>query len=416
MAGRGSGEPDRHTDQPSDRRTDGPSAEPADEQVDGTTTPPEPDASAQSVGSARSTEDPDSPGAPEHEEVHRARGLLGHSPFVTGFMFGAGALLAYWIGSLILQSGSVLTLIVVSLFIAFGLNPVVRWLVGRGVRRPYAVLVVALGFIAALALFVLAIAPVIADQVAALTSNAPGWFDQMQNNRQIQRWDQKYDIIDNARDYVTGGDLTQQLFGGVLGVGLAILAALGNTFVVIVLTLYFLATLDSVKHGLYRLAPATRRTRVESLGDRILEGIGGYVSGAFVVAMCAGLSSLVFLFIAGLGEYAVALSVVVAVLDVIPMIGATLGAIVVSAIGLATDVKIGIACIIFYIIYQQVENYVIYPRVMSQSVDIPGSVTVIAALIGASLLGVVGALLAIPTAAAILLLVREVFIRKQDAR
>jgi predicted PurR-regulated permease PerM len=112
----------------------------------------------------------------------------------------------------------------------------------------------------------------------------------------------------------------------------------------------------------------------------------------------------------------VALAVVVAVLDVIPMIGATLGAVIVSAIGLATDVKVGVACIVFYLIYQQLENYLIYPRVMSRSVDIPGSVTVIAALVGASLLGVVGALLAIPTAAAILLLVREVVIRRQDAR
>jgi predicted PurR-regulated permease PerM len=338
------------------------------------------------------------------------------APFGTGFLLGAGALLAYWVGGLILHASSVLILIVVSLFIAFGLNPVVRWLVGRGIRRSYAVLTVALGLIAALALFSLAIAPVIADQVSALTANAPGYFDQLQHNRQIQEWDEQYDIIDRARDYVTSGDLTQQLFGGALGVGLAILAFLGNAFVVIVLTLYFLATLDTVKEGLYRLAPSSRRQRVAGLGDRILEGIGGYVSGAFIVAMCAGISTLVFLFIVGLGKYAVALSVVVAILDVIPMIGATLGAVIVSAIGLATDLKVGIACIIFYLIYQQLENYVIYPRVMSRSVDIPGSVTVIAALIGASLLGVVGALLAIPTAAAILLLVREVFIRKQETR
>ena len=132
--------------------------------------------------------------------------------------------------------------------------------------------------------------------------------------------------------------------------------------------------------------------------------------------MCAGISSLVFLFIVGLGKYAVALAFVVALLDVIPMIGATIGAVVVTAIGFATDPKIGIACLIFYIIYQQVENYVIYPRVMSRSVDIPGAVTVIAALVGAALLGVVGALLAIPTAAAILLLTKEVFLRRQDER
>ena len=132
--------------------------------------------------------------------------------------------------------------------------------------------------------------------------------------------------------------------------------------------------------------------------------------------MCAGLSSLIFLFVVGLGEYAVALAFVVALLDVIPMIGATIGAVVVTAIAFAEDPKIGIACIIFYVIYQQVENYVIYPRVMSKSVDVPGAVTVIAALVGAALLGVVGALLAIPTAAAILMLTREVFVRRQDQR
>ena len=141
-----------------------------------------------------------------------------------------------------------------------------------------------------------------------------------------------------------------------------------------------------------------------------------YVSGAFIVAVCAGLSSLVFLFAVGLSQYAVALAFVVMLLDVIPMIGATIGAVIVTAIALATDTTAGIACAVFYVLYQQVENYVIYPRVMSKSVDIPGAVTVIAALVGAALLGVVGALLAIPTAAAILMLVREVFVRRQDAR
>lgn len=346
----------------------------------------------------------------------RSQGTWGGSPFVTGFFLAAGALFAYWFGGLILQAGSVLLLIVVSLFIAFGLNPMVLWLIGRGLRRSYAVITVALGLVAALALVVLAIAPVVADQITALVDNSPGWFDALAHNKQIQNLDKQYDLIDKAKDYVSSGDLTKQLFGGVLNVGLAILAALGNAFVLTVLTLYFLATLDSVKEGLYRLAPASRRTRVTSLGDQILEGIGGYLSGAFVVALCAGISALVFLFIVGLGQYAVALAVVVAALDVIPMIGATLGATVVSAVALATDVRTGVFCIIFFVIYQQVENYVIYPRVMARSVDIPGVLTVIAALVGASLLGVVGALLAIPTAAAILLLVREVVIRRQDVR
>jgi predicted PurR-regulated permease PerM len=343
-----------------------------------------------------------------------ARGTWSHSPFVTGFMLAAGALLAWWFGGLILQASSVLILVVVALFIAFGLSPVVQWLMRHGVRHSFAVFLVALAFVAALALFVLAIAPVVADQLSTLTKNAPGYFDQLQHNSQIEKLDAKYDIIDKAKQYVTSGDLTQQVFGGVLGVGLAILGFVANTFIVLVLTLYFMSSLNTIKGTLYRLAPASRRETVTDLGDRILAGIGGYVSGAFIVALCAGLSTLVFLFIVGMGQYAVALALVVSILDVIPMIGATLGAVIVSAIGLATDLKVGIACIIFYIVYQQVENYLIYPRVMSRSVDISGAMTVIAALVGASLLGVIGALLAIPTAAAIMLLVREVFIRRQD--
>jgi predicted PurR-regulated permease PerM len=206
------------------------------------------------------------------------------------------------------------------------------------------------------------------------------------------------------------------VFGGVLGFGVALLSALANTFIIVVLMLYFLASLPSIKRFFYRLAPSTRRDRVTILGDQILSNVGGYVSGAFIVALCAGVSSLIFLFIVGLGEYAVALAVVVALLDVIPMIGATLGALVVVAIGFATDPKIGLFCLIFYVAYQQFENYVIYPRVMQRSVDIPGSLIVIAALVGGGLLGVIGALLAIPTAAAIQLIVKDVLIRRQDAR
>ena len=360
---------------------------------------------------------PPQPGAPGRGGPARSTGPWSHNPFMTGFLLAAGALLAYWLGGLILQASSVLILVVVSLFLAFGLNPVVEWLIGP--RRQALVRRAASSPSASSPRWrcsSLAIAPVVADQVSTLTKNAPGYFDQLQHNRQIERWTQKYDIIDKAKDYVTSGDLTQQVFGGVLGVGLAILGRPANAFIVIVLTLYFLASLDNVKHNLYRLAPASRRETVSSLGDRILDGIGGYVSGAFVVALCAGISSLVFLFIVGLGEYAVALAVVVALLDVIPMIGATLGAVIVSAIGLATDLKIGIACIIFYVVYQQVENYVIYPRVMSKSVDIPGAMTVIAALVGAACSASSARCWPSPPPPRILLLVREVFIRRQDAR
>jgi predicted PurR-regulated permease PerM len=344
------------------------------------------------------------------------RPLNTRSPFMWGLFGGLGALVAIWIGLIVVRISGVLVLVVVALFLAVGLNPAVEFLIRRGVRRPYAVLCVITGVILVFAGFLTILVPIISHQVTEIGDNLPGWFDKLQKNGQVKKFDEKYDVTTKVEDYVRSGAWAEKAFGGAVGVGLAILGALLNAFVVVVLTLYFLASLPTMKKAAYSLAPASRRERVSLLGDRILRNIGGYVSGAFVVATCAGISTLVFLFIVGLGSYAVALAMVVALLDVIPMIGATIGAVIVCAIAFATDLRTGIIAVIFYIAYQQIENYVIYPKVMSRSVEIPGALTVVAALVGGTLLGVVGALLAIPTAASILLLVKEVFVPRQEAR
>ena len=353
---------------------------------------------------------------PDQDLGRPGRPLPQHHAFYIGFFGGLGAILAVFLGHQLLAVGNYLVLIVVAMFLAAGLNPAVEFFMRRGLTRAWSVLVVISVVIAVLAGFLLAIVPVISDQVSAITNNAPDLLDQLQRNRIVQDLDNRFDIIDKVRDYVSKGNFAGGIFGGVLGFGLKVLSALANTFIIVVLMLYFVSSLHSTKDALYSLAPASRRDRVSKLGDRVIATVGGYVSGAFIVALCAGISSLIFLFIVGLGQYAVALAFVVTLLDVIPMIGATIGAVIVTAIGFATDPHIGIACAIFYLVYQQLENYVIYPRVMSRAVDIPGSVTVIAALIGAGLLGVVGALLAIPTAAAVLMLTKEIFIKRQDAR
>lgn len=343
-------------------------------------------------------------------------GRAPHGPVVLGFLYAAGALAAIWLGGLLQTVGPIIILVVVALFLAAGLDPAVEFFMRRGLRRAWAVLVVTAIVLAALALFFVALVPVITDQVSAIVNNAPQWLDTLQENRRVQQLDDEYQLIDKAKDFITSGDWASGLFGGVVGIGIAVLGFLANAFVVTVLTLYFVASLNHTKKSLYDLAPASRRERVAELGDRIFRSIGGYVAGAFVVATFAGVTSLIFLFAVGLGEYAVALAAVVALLDVIPMIGATIGAVLVTAIGFATDLRTGIACLIFYIVYQQIENYLIYPRVMQRSVNVPGQVIVIAALVGATLLGVVGALLAIPTAAAVLLLVRELWLPRQAAR
>lgn len=336
------------------------------------------------------------------------------SPFFYGFVGGLGALTAYALYGAILGITSVLLTIVVAFFLAAGLNPSVEFLERRGLRRSLSVTVVILAALGAVALFIVAIVPVITDQVKALNDNIPIWLDQLGENKRIQELNDEYQILDKAKEKFTDGDFVSALFGGALGFGLKIISAIFNLFIIVVLTLYFLASLRTTTHALYQLAPASRRDRVAALGDKVIHNIGGYVSGAFVVALAAGTSSLLFLSFTEIREYAVALAFVVALLDVIPMIGATLGAVMVSAIAFATDVRTGIACVIFYVIYQQVENYVIYPRVMSKSVDLPGAVIVIAAIIGAGLLGIVGALIAIPVAAAIVLIVKEVIVRRQD--
>jgi predicted PurR-regulated permease PerM len=308
-----------------------------------------------------------------------------------------------------------LVLVIVSMFIAVGLNPLVEWFMHRGIRRPWAVFLVALCVLGFITLFVVTLVPVLRDQITTLIDNVPGWLQDLRQNSTVQDLDQKYDIIDTVNSKIQSADFAKTAFGSVFSVGLAVLSALFNAFLIFVLTLYFLGALPNLKRAAYSLAPASRRERVASLGDQILRSVGGYVSGAFVIAMCAGVSSFIFLEVVGLGQYAVALALVVAILDFIPLIGATLGATVVTLIGFATSLPIGIICIVFFVIYQQVENYVIYPRVMRTSVNVPGYLTVIAILIGGTLMGVVGAMLAIPTAAAALLIVREVFVRKQDA-
>jgi predicted PurR-regulated permease PerM len=345
------------------------------------------------------------PGPPMHR---------GH-PFRFGFLAALGALLAYGLVQAMGKAQSVLVLLVVSLFLAVGLNPLVEWFMRRGVRRGFAVAMVFLLVLTAFAGVGVAIVPVVTDQVNALIRNAPDWLDLLTRSRTLRDLDERYDFIQKAQDFITNPDFGKQAFGGILGATRVVANALFSAFTVLILTLYFLASLPGTKRAAYSLVPASRRPRVSRLGDEILRGVGNYVSGQFLVAMTAGISCFIFLEIIGLRDYAVALAIVVMFTAFIPMVGGLIGVAIISLVGFADSLWIGIACVIYGIVYQQIENYVIYPRVMRRAVDIPGAVTVIAALLGGALLGVVGALLAIPTAAAVLLIIREVWVRRADA-
>jgi predicted PurR-regulated permease PerM len=342
--------------------------------------------------------------------------LLRHSPFNIGFFGALGALVAIFLSQQLLSISSILILLVMSMFLAIGLNPVVEIFMRRGLRRGLSVLLVLVVVISVLTLFVVAVAPVISEQIAQITRNAPGWLDDLQTNKQVQKLDDEYDVIAKVRDYIQNGDFGQKVFGGALGVGLRVLSALTNSLIVLVLMIYFLASLPSIKHAAYSLAPASKRPRVSELGDRIIRSTGAYVAGAFLVALCAGISTLVFSLIVGLSDYAFALAFVVGLFSLIPVVGAFVSGAIMTLLGLTVSPTVALVALVYYLAYQQFESYVIYPRIMKKSVDLPGSVTVVAALVGGSLMGVVGALLAVPVAAALLLLHREVFLKRQDAR
>ncbi len=341
------------------------------------------------------------------------RPLGRNQPFYVGFVGALGVFVAWSLVQAVVRASSVLLLIMVAIFLAIGLNPTVEWLMRRAMRRPFAVTLVFILFLGGSVGFAVAIAPPVLEQSQEFVDRAPAVLDDLQESPTIARLNEDFGVLDRARDYITSENLGSRVFGGILGVGMFVLGALFSALTVLILTLYFLAALPAMKRQAYLLVPASRRERFALLGDEILVRIGGYVSGAFVVASIAGVTSYVFLRIAGV-PYSLALSLLVGLLALIPMIGATIAALVVSAIAFFESPATAVACLVFYGLYQQVENYFIYPRVMRRAIDVPAAATIMAALVGGALLGVVGALLAIPTAAGAMLLVREVLIPRQE--
>jgi predicted PurR-regulated permease PerM len=337
------------------------------------------------------------------------------SPFRVGFVGALGVLVAYGLAQALVRAQSVVILIVVALSIALGLNPLVRGLVHRGVKRGLAILLVLVGVLVAVGLVLFAIVPVFAEQIGNLVTAAPGILQDTLRNPQVNALNDRFQLISRAQEFVSSGSLVQRVFGGLLGAAGAVLGALFSGFTLLILALYFLVSLPAISNAIVRLAPASRRDRASYLTAQIFLRISSYISGTFVVALIAGVLSYIFLLIVGLGEFALALAVLVAVLDIIPLIGATLGAVVVVIIGFVDSPTTGIACLIFYALYQQFENYVVQPRVFKKAVDVPGALVVIAALIGGALLGITGALLAVPVAAIALLILREVAQPRLDA-
>lgn len=345
------------------------------------------------------------------------RPLNRQSPFFVGFVGAIGVLFAWGLLHVVTQLSSVLLLIVVALFLALGLDPVVQWLQSRGLKRGYAAGVVFLAVILVFVGIIALVVPPVVNEAGQLVDQAPDFVDNLLKNRTLRDLDQQYGIITTAQEELrkraTDQSLWTSVFGGVLGAGKAVVGGLFSAFTVLVLTLYFTASLPSVKASVYRMVPRSRRQRVSFLSEEISRRVGGYFLGQIAVATLNGIFSFIMMSVVGI-PYAAVLAVSVGILGLIPMVGATLGAVLVVIVALFQSGTAALIVAIYYVVYQQVENYVVSPRIMQRTVAVPGAVTVVAALAGGTLLGVVGALMAIPVAAGLLLLYQEVLLPRQQ--
>ena len=342
------------------------------------------------------------------------RPLSTRSPFRIAFTAALGVATAYGLVMAVIAVQSVLVLLLTSAFLAIGLNPAVEALGRRGLRRGVAVGVVLLGVLLFFTGFGFAVVPPVVDQAQAIVDDAPGYVQLLQDNDRIASLDERFGLLDRAQELLDDPEgIGLSAAGGVLGVGKVVFGAFFSALTVLVVTLYFLANLPAMKAGAYRLVPRSRRARVGLLTDEILARVGGYVAGAVSIATLS--AGLTYLLLTVLGiDYALALAMVVFLTGLVPLIGATLGAVVVVTVALFSSVQAGVVLAVWFLVYQQVENYVLYPRVMQRSVDVSPAATVVAVLIGGALLGVLGALLAIPIAAAVQLVVNEVVAPRQD--
>lgn len=338
-------------------------------------------------------------------------------PFYFGFLAASGALVAIALLRALASASNVFILLIISIFLAAGLNPLIEFQVKRGMRRAAAIATVALSVIATAALFIWLVIPPVVQQVNNFINSLPEIIARLTNNRQIASLNEEYGIVDNlekwATDSVADGELFTTLFGGVIGVGRTVISGTFALLTIFVLTLYFMAALPKFLQVLYRLAPASRRERVSAIGDAITYRVGVFVGSQILIAATAALFITSYGLIIDI-PYAAALGMVVFFAGLIPLVGHFIGASIFTLVALTVSPGTALAALIGYTIYQQVENYLVVPRIMKKSLSIPGIVTIIAALLGSTLFGLIGAILAVPMAAALLLILEEVVFPKSD--
>ncbi|MEB0000972.1 MULTISPECIES: AI-2E family transporter [unclassified Cryobacterium] len=341
------------------------------------------------------------------------------SPFVTGFVGALGVLAAVVLGVALASLSTILISIGAALFIALGLDPVVRMLVARGLRRPLAIGLVFVALTVIAVLIVLLVFPVFVRQIVAFAQLAPGYLVNLEHQDWFIFLSDQLGIIDLPALFegliALATDPASWLFvgSGLVRVGVGLINGVTGAMIVLILSLYFLASLDGMKKALYALVPRPRRPGFIDISEQITGSIGGYVNGMLLLSCLNSGLGLVAMLIIGV-PFAGVLAIVVFALALVPLIGSVFAAAIVVAVALLASPATALWIGLYYLVYLQIEAYVLTPRVMNKAIAVPGSLVVIGAIAGGALLGMLGALIAIPVTASILLIIKTVVVPRQD--
>jgi predicted PurR-regulated permease PerM len=327
--------------------------------------------------------------------------------FRFGVFFGLGWTATQLGLQAVVAARDVLVRALVALFVAVSLDPAVRWLARRGVRRGSAVTLIFLLALGLVVGFLVSVIPQLISQFRGLVDDLPRYLAELQaRSAQFRGLNDRFNLTGQLEGFAR--TLPGRLGTGLLGIAGRVFGAVLSTLTVLVLTIYFMADLPRLKYGLVRLFPVARRVRTAEVVELVVDKVGGYMIGNILISIVAGIASFVAFELLRV-PFPVPLAFLIALCDLIPMIGATLGAIIGVAVTLFAKGlwPAGIGMAVFFLVYQQVENYLIAPRILRSTVDLGAAAVLMAGLIGATALGLIGALMAIPIAAAMRVLLDQ---------
>ena len=338
-------------------------------------------------------------------------------PFYFGFVATLGALIAIVLMRALASTSQIFVLIIVALFLATGLNPAVVAIQKRGLSRANAVAVIFVSVIVFVVFFIAVVIPPVISQGTQLINSLPALLTDLDKNPTIADLNKQFGIIDSLqsklKEITSDGTLIISAFGGVIGVGKSVLSGTFTALTILILTLYFITSLPQMTELGLRFVPASRRDRVSLLTNAVISRVGSFVGSQILIAAMASVFVLALSLVLSLPS-PVAIAMIVLVCGLIPLIGHFIGCTVVTIIALTQSVSIALIAFIAYVIYVQIENYLVTPRIMKRTLSVPGAVTIISALIGSSLLGLIGGLLAVPVAASVILILDEVVFPRAD--